>query len=407
MKPDDKPYDGPDGKLDDKPNDRPDNKPDDKPNDGLDNKYDKYDIIDFLEAEYIDDWLNLIPNNVWMTHKKKIENVVHKLSEPKIISYVIKKINLNLVKYIINNFEKINLNLIKYCFETNFDKLKKELINDPFIFNDIIKICCIKHNYDFNKYFYETIYFELKPEHKVVPKSENQIVSNPDPEPDPHPANVFYNVFYNVIKDINKTFTNIPTFDVFKYYNTKFKNIINSDIKHNYVFERIYFISKINNYNDLIELKNILNIENKIFNEIITNYDYWSDVNVKFWSRCILKKICMTGDLDYIVKILNLLDIDFIQKKVSIINIMTFVSLSNKIESVNNIYNFLRYEKNCVFTNEIYSKIIEKIILTGPKKYYEYDKIIYEFINLGGVIVIQGYSRYTDYIKKIKIKNIN
>ena len=38
-------------------------------------KYDKYDIIDFLEQEYIKDWLSIIPNSVWIKNKKVIEIV--------------------------------------------------------------------------------------------------------------------------------------------------------------------------------------------------------------------------------------------------------------------------------------------------------------------------------------------
>lgn len=80
-----------------------------------------------MESDCINDWLNLIPNDLWIKNKKLIENQVCKLEEPKIISYVVDKININLPKYISSNFEKINLNLLKYCVETNFNEFKKEI----------------------------------------------------------------------------------------------------------------------------------------------------------------------------------------------------------------------------------------------------------------------------------------
>ncbi len=82
---------------------------------------------------------------------------------------------------------------------------------------------------------------------------------------------------------------------------------------------------------------------------------------------------------------------------------MTYASLSNKMENVFLIYNYLAFGKNFQFTKDQYSKIVSRIIHLGDKKHYNYKDVIIEFINLGGEI--SGYSLYTDYIERLKIKN--
>lgn len=371
-------------------------------------EYDIYDIIDFLEPEYINDWLNLIPNDLWIKNKKTIENQVCKLHEPKIISYVVDKINLNLPKFITLNFEKINLNLLKYCVETNLEKLKKEIKNKSYLYKEIISKCIFKHDYEFNKYFYEIIYFELEPEHKIEQKSAN--ITNlfgllKYNNVSFHPNNIFYEI---LIKNISRW--NVPYFLVFKYYNEKFKNSIQKytlDRNYNMIFLDIFNKSKLNNFEDLIELKNILNITDTYFNNQILCLKLSIDKSILLdvSDKSIMFNICKTGDINLILKILNFLDEDIIQKKENILRFMVCVSLTNKIENVFLIYNILLYEKNCIFTEDLYSKIIFEIIQQREKKFHEYDKIIFELINLGGKI--KGCSLYTDYIEKLKIKKIS
>ena len=370
------------------------------------NEYDKYDIIDFLEWEYINDWLNLIPNQIWIKNKNIIENRIYKLSEPKIISYIINKINLNLAKYIVSNFSKINLDLLKFCIDTNFDKFKIEIKNSC-SYKKIIFNCIYERDYEFNKYFYETIYFELEHEHKFKPATKNVLnmfgfllYDNENI----HPNNMFYNL---LIKNINNQSHSVPNFDVFKYYYRKFTNALNMAIKYSnkqylkHFFMNIFYKSKINNFEDLIELKNILNITHVEFKKyILIENDNYSLIDIS--NKSLILNICKTQSINFIIKILNLLDNEIIQQKDNIIHIMVSMSLTNKIKSVYLIYNWLVYDKKCIFTKEIYSLIIKRIIIVGEKNFHEYNEIIFELINLGGEI--KGFSIYTDYIEKIKIK---
>lgn len=370
------------------------------------NEYDKYDIIDFLESEYIDDWLNLIPNNLWIENKKIIENHVYKLMEPKIISYVIEKINLNLPKYVILNFEKINLNLLKFCFERYYDKFMKEIKKKNYNMTQIINKCIYRHDYEFNKYFYEIIYFELEPEHKVEEQNSSTILNLYGLLQNKYPNNIHQNnMFYNMlVKEIN--YCAEMDYDVLQYYNKKFKNYIKKYTIDKYdtttIINKIYekIKMKIKKLDELFEIADILNISKSDLKKIIlisTNYIYSY--------KSIIYNVCMYGDIDLIVEVLNFLDNDIVQKKENIIKIMTSISMSNKKENVFLVYNILLYEKKCIFTKQIYSEIIQNIIYQGDKKFYEYDKIIFELINLGGEI--KGYSMYTEYIEKLKIKQLN
>lgn len=81
---------------------------------------------------------------------------------------------------------------------------------------------------------------------------------------------------------------------------------------------------------------------------------------------------------------------------------MAFSSLSKNYELVSLLYNFYTFEKNILFDVATCSCIAEKIIHLSDKKYHEYDKILYKWFNLGGVV--KGYSVYTDYIESIKIR---
>lgn len=79
--------------------------------------------------------------------------------------------------------------------------------------------------------------------------------------------------------------------------------------------------------------------------------------------------------------------------------------LSKNYELVLLLYNFYTFKKNIIFDADTCSRIAEKIIYFSDKKYHKYDKILYEWFNLGGVV--KGYSIYTDYIESIKIRKIN
>ena len=359
-------------------------------------EYDKYDIIDFLEPEYIKDWLSTIPNDVWMKNKKTIENSIFELREKKIISFVINKINLNLPKFLVKNFNKINVELLKFCVEYDFATFKKEIKKNLLIYKQTINICITKHNYEFNKYFYETIYFELEPEHKIITKPINLnifgILQNNNKF---HKDNIFYDSIIKLLNGLNSV-----DYKILKYYNIKFKNVFaNLDKKILCpLFINVFNGSKIDNYNDMIDLKNILGITDLEFKKKII---FGSLFNYNA-NRCIIRNICMLGNINFIFQVLNFCDDNILLKNSNICTLIVSTSLSKKIENVLSIYNYLVFEKKFKFTKELYSEIITNIIYGADKKHFNYKDIIIEFINLGGRV--SGYSVYTDYIDRLKIK---
>lgn len=345
-------------------------------------KYDKYDIIDFLELEYIDDWLDQIPQKIWKKYHVDILHHLPKIKNFKMLEYIIKKIDINLPHYIVESFECITLDILKFCVETNFEMLKKYIKMNCNIYERILSLCFSHHNLEFNKYFYENLYIVLEQELFFNPiQIQSQIKT-----PKPHSNNLLYKV-------INASFNKYSTckdFRVIKYYNEKFpkifelqKNVkISSDSRFLYIFD----YSKINNLEDMIELQNIINIKDIDIINIMYN---------------ILRCVFQTSNVDFVFKILNKYwSKNFLENKF-ICPIMVHASLKKNYELVSLLYNFFSYSKNFTFDSSCLSIIIYNIIKSSGKKHIEYDKIIYEFIHMGGVV--NGYPIYSNYIKSIKI----
>lgn len=357
-------------------------------------EYNVYDIIDFLEEEYINDWLSTIPDEIWKKNIKIIMRNIYMIENANVISFLINKINFDLPTYIVKYFKKISLGLLKYCFENYRVKLLFEIKKKHNVYIKIVDECVEFHNYDFNKYFYEKIYSELDPKNyncvKNI-KNKYELLCTDDG---------FYknNMFYcSIIERINNFYYSFSNYDTIKYYHTKFENIfkiIKSSSK-NFVFKNIFMKGMITSYDEMIKLKNILGITDSDFKQkiLLNDYQYTS----------IISYACKYFDIDFVINILNLCDDNILLKEKHVAKIIASVALSNKIENVFLIYNYFAYHKNFVFTNDTYTKIITDIIYSDEKKHYEYYKIIVEFINLGGRI--KGYSIYTDYIEKLKIKN--
>ena len=378
-------------------------------NDTYDYDYDKYDIIDFLEPEYIKDWLNLIPDKYWIKYKKYIEKSFYKLIHEEVMDLVIKKLKINLSKYVVDNFEKITFQLLKYCVRTNYEKLLKQININKVKLTKYIKITIEKHDLDFNKYFYEDLYFKLEPTHQYIDANtidnfillENIYI---------HKENIFYKIFKDEFFSLN-----LEKYELIEYYNNQFPNIFKNNIISNInidkkiikdIYINIFCESKINNYDDIIKLKNIINLSDTDFYDIIigTNdlYFYGNDYQLR---KYILPIILQTGNTELVFKIINNFWFNELTKTNYIVNIMVYSSLSNNYELVFLLYNFFSFEKNVKFDKNICSSILNKLILKIDKKNYEYNKIIYEWINLGGVIY--GYSIYKNYIESIKIKKID
>ncbi len=354
-------------------------------------KYELCDIIDFLEPEYINDWLNFIPNDVWIKYKKNILKEIYKLKNDKIIQFLIKKINFDLVKYVITNFDKITLELLKFCVEHDFEKLKKQLIK-PNTFEIVIHHCML-NDYEFNKYFYETIYLklnqtelpQLQPINSLILKKH--IIS----------PNVFIS---SIVKSICRYSIFIKNYETLMYYDSKFdiktylkqhffNTICFTSAKVHYntfgiTMRQICIDSKINNLNDLINIKNIL-----INND--ETYEYNLMMSLKY--------ICKNTNTNEFIKIINSLKTIFLSKKNTIITIMSSAILSNT-HDVFLIYKHLIDEKKCIIDENIFDGIIYTINQSNKKG--DYDKTIYEFINLGIKTSIKPYYHYANRLKIIK-----
>lgn len=365
-------------------------------------EYDKYDIIDFLEPDYID-WLNLIPIECWDKYKKDVEKSFSNIADERVMDLVMEKIKINLPKYVVDNFEKITLEVLKYCVKINFTKLDTQIKKNDYKFNDCIVKSIEKQDLEFNKYFYEYLYFKLEPSHQYIGiNTEDNFLLLEDIYI--HKANRFYTITkkmllvhysiiktnYKLIKYLNKIFPNI-------FQNIFQNNFLGKEIKQNNLYLMTFNKSKINNWDDIIELKNIINISNNYFSKKMLIGE-----DIYYESKYLLPLICKSGNVELVFKTINNFWSKELEKMDNIINIMAFSSLSKNYELVSLLYNFYTFEKNILFDADTCSCIAEKIIHMSNKKYHEYDKILYEWFNLGGVV--KGYSVYTDYIESIKIK---
>jgi len=363
-------------------------------------EYDKYDIIDFLEPEYID-WLNSIPPQCWNKYTKDVEKSFCKISDERIMDFVMGKIKINLPKYVMDNFEKITLEVLKYCVKTNFEKLNAQIKKNDYKFNKYIKHSIGQRDLEFNKYFYEDLYFKLEPTHQYrgTNTDDNFLLLDGMWI---HKANRFYKIFKELPTQYDMKLSN---YKLIKYFNGRFPNIFQNNLqgKKGYLYD-LYVMtfneSKINNWNDMIEFKNILNISDDDFSgNLLIGKDVYLYNSTN--SRYLLLSICRSGNVELVFKTINTFWSDKLNKIDNIINIMVFSSLSKNYELVSLLYNFYTFEKNVIFDATTCSRIAEKIIIFSNKKYHEYDKILYEWFNLGGVV--KGYSTYTDYIESIKI----
>lgn len=357
-------------------------------------EYDKYDIIDFLEPDYID-WLNSIPLEYWDKYKKDVEKSFYKINDERVMELVMANVKINLPKYVVDNFSKITLEVLKYCVKTNFTKLETQIKKCNYKFNNCIRESIVKRDLEFNKYFYEDLYFKLEPTHQYI---DDNIKDNFLLLEDIyiHKANRFYKKLKQMLLC---NLVGISNYKVIKYLNKIFPNIfqnISLEKKSN-LYLKTFNESKINNWNDIIELKNILNISSDYFcKKMLINDGYYPNT-----SKYLFPSICKSGNVELIFKIIDNFWSKELEKIACVINIMVSSSLSKNYELVLLLYNFFTFKKNVKFDKIICSSIIEKIIYISDKKYHDYDKIIYEWFNLGGVV--KGYSIYTDYIKSIKI----
>ena len=393
-------------------------------------EYDKYDIMDFLEPEYID-YLETIPNTIWQKFKKEIESVFYKIKHGKVIDYVLEKIkNFDICAYTIKNFEKINLEILKKCFETNFikvyNKIHKDEVNEKKIYLDSVS----KHDLEFNKYFYEKITgykTKIDPNQNVSSVHSKQktnsgvldyileIFSEKKsnyPDKQNIPINSSFKKMFCDLYVSKKTYISnglYPySFDVLKYYVGVFdieKEFSLLDLsKKKEIFTCLYSkqTNVFDNYDKTIELKNILGITNEQFsNQILFG---GKKVNY-YYDKPLFFDICKSGNIEYFLSMINNYDID---KKFFtdnfIVDMIVNATMSKNIDLVFIVYDCLIKKQPGLFNNKLYDRILYNIIKRTSPNYHDFDNVIYEFINLGGII--KGYGVYTDYIECIKIKTI-
>ena len=411
--------------------------------------YDKYDIIDFLEPDYID-YLNMIPQKIWTRYKKDIEIKLLETNNKIIIEFVMNKISLDYVNMVIKNLPKINFELFK-IITTNpqhLDKIKKKLIKNEFLRNELYRECILNRDLDFNIYFYNNIYTILNPSNNVkkqIEYSNNDIFkklfnivnniqinktgyNNQQAQP-AQPAQSIQatqstqsaqpaqpdqivvsnsNEFKIIIEKLIKNRYQVPKyFNVIKYYIDKFNlhsliSNLHIDTK-THLYKIIYDTCNFNSFDNLIELQKFLQINNNNFINFILFRN--SDANAKY-NPVIILNICKSGDIDYFIKVMNYFKPkDGLFTDHTVISIIAHVMLTKNVDVIIVIINYLKYNKNVIFTKELYSSILEYFVSYVGSNHHEYTDIIFELINLGGTI--KGFTQYTDYIKSIKYLNNN
>lgn len=331
-------------------------------------EYDKYDIIDFLEINYFD-YLNEIPEEIWTKYKNDVLISLLTIKDHQVINFICNKIKID-HKFIIKNFDKINFELLKYLIDNDNTKNNIKIK----IFYQLDKIFESTYQYkdlEFNKFIFENfcqIDNNKKNDDKYTNYKifiENSILSNKSPK------------YYDVLEYYIKKFNLIESIQ--KYTNAKKINI----------FFAISYKYTIDSYDKLMEFKNLIQIDNITF------------VSKILFDKNIIVKICDLGDIDYLIKVINNFNIDKTYFNDNLITTMfTKGILSGNIDFSMILYNYLKYNIGFNFNKQLLSSILYSIVRTTGKNHNQYDDIIYQFIDLGGVI--KGYSVYTDYIESIK-----
>ena len=367
-------------------------------------EYDKYDIIDFLELEYFD-YLDTIPEKIWIKFKKDVENVFYKLSDEKVIDYVMNKIKpFEISTYVMKNFKKINLEILKKCFKTNFIKIYNKINKEDYIRKNTFVECISIHNLEFNTYYYQNI---AEYEKNLTDGDNKNSKNNNVIELKPIVNLRLKKIFEDTYLDNKHVYdTTLPySLDVLKYYIELFgltdKFCSFNIIKKQNLFNLLYLKKNINinNYNQFIELKNILGItDNEIIKYILISY------KKNFIQISIIHKICESGNIDYVLSIINNYKIDDKSYTESngnlILNMIISSVISGNIDLVYIVHNLFFNKFPHIFTKNFYSNLIYSIV--RRTNYREFDNLIFEFINLGGVV--SGYSVYTEYIECLTLK---
>lgn len=374
-------------------------------------EYDEYDIIDFLEPDYLD-YLNQIPDDVWTKYKNDIINALCEINSEQIFDLVTKKIKINYVDLVIKKFNKINLFMFKKILNIDSveDKLIQKLKSEGYTIKTLYSNCFEKKDLEFNKYFYENIYLtKIKPFQQKQIAIPNKIVKpnnvinnainafNNVQSASVAPKNIPHDIFEERINEnIKSYYSTLPEhYEVFKYYADKFdlkKGISKRTLKDKErLLAKLQKKYPIDNFDKFVEIINFFEFSKNDLSLVLLGeqYDCYG-----------LNKICQYGDIDYFIKVANHFKINNITQDRNITNILLGAAKSNNVGLMIIVINYISQYKQ--ISNDVYSQVLRSYLHCSTEEDYAKCKdIIYGLMNMGGKV--SGYSEYTEYISCIKI----
>lgn len=362
--------------------------------------YSVYDIIDYLDPNYID-YLDKLPDGLWKLSKKLIIQKLHIQHEHKIIEYLIAKLKLTNV---LTNFfklhkKKISIEYFKYIysnFTNEFDMhLMKSYGNFVKIFNEIL----LETNFEFNlfvsKIFLKQCY--VYPMTFCIGKIFNKIA-------------VLNSYFYrrqtvNMTADYNTFFQYVQ----FVNYNEPCKNITN-EIKNIRMNELQMFGRKknIENTKDAKKIKKVrlFNQFYKWFKNIsfeqtkeLANYFKMSkelmQLQIKTCTEStdnIIYTFCKNYDIEYFIRMIEEYDIinmfmrddNNIDVRSVVAKLLAIVARSKNIDTVRIFHNYLQFHFGILFNEKLYLRVCTNITFFKHYNFTEYKQIMYELVKLSG-----------------------
>lgn len=251
-------------------------------------QYDKFDIIDFLEPEYID-YLESIPSDIWKKFQSDITSSIGNINNIKLYNLIDKKIDINYVDVFTKKISKSDIGLLKMIIDNPVlrNKLITQLKSNSRTIYELYSNCILHKDIKFNKYFYEDVYLKYvkenvqindKNQHGVITSVINFLSGN-KPQPNkplqetymgPVKCDVFEDIFKKVMERIHK----LPKyFEVFTYYIKKFFFAHNSKLKYEKYFGGLYAnllmeykFDSIDKFNDII---NALEMSDKLIIDFV------------------------------------------------------------------------------------------------------------------------------------------
>jgi len=333
-------------------------------------EFDKYDILDFLENEYID-YLRGIDKKHFTKNRTDIEKRLITSTDAKICDFLIDHMNIDFDTLIFKNITKIDLILFKYYFEKKknmyLEKFKKNTSLFMLIFN--------KKNLEFNKFIMENIYSKLYSNahnKKKIFKDEIEYIIQGD---------VNYTNHYNVF------------FYISEYFNLLY--LVRERQIH--IKRDLFFLLNSNN-----PITNFDELQEIIKKMGISKIEFENNILIRIFSfdKIYLLTICKSGDIELFIKVINNYKLNVaVLTNLSIVEIFVEAVKSNNIDFVIILLNYFK-GLGAVITETHYTDILNSIFRLP--NYTTYHNAIIGFIELGGNVVSNPvYRDYAESIEKI------